>query len=257
MNLSPVHAAGLFTWLCLAPLACAGHSEGHEQEHEVQRTVVLTRPATRQVVHTQRFVCQIHSRRHIELRALERGYLEAIEVQEGQSVKAGELLFKLLPVVYKARLHADQAELLRADIKLRNTKKLFERDVVSDQELALAQAERARAKAQVELAEAELAFTEIRAPFDGIIDRQYEQQGSLMEEGDMLTTVSDNQLMWVYFNVPEADYLDFKSIPGSELTDPSLSACIGRAIERRSLRLAGLPPGVRVPATVIYNLSWE
>src|SRR5690606_15639770 len=40
---------------------------------------------------------------------------------------------------------------------------------------------------------------------------QFEQEGSLIEEGDMLTTVSDNSVMWVYFNVPEADYLEFKA----------------------------------------------
>ena len=159
---------------------------------------------------TQEYVCQIHAQRHIELRAIEPGYLEEVTVQEGQSVQAGQLMFEIMPVIYKARLHADQAELQHADITLRNTKKLFEKNVVSDQELALAEAERARAKAKVALASAELKFTEIRAPFSGIMDRQYEQQGSLLEEGAVLTTISDNTVMWVYFNVPEADYLDFR-----------------------------------------------
>jgi membrane fusion protein (multidrug efflux system) len=122
-------------------------------------------------------------------------------------------LFKLLPVVYKARLHADEAELERADISLKNTELLSNNNIVSAQELAMAKAERQRAIAKVELASAELGFTSITAPFDGIVDRQYEQQGSLLEEGDMLTTVSDNSLMWVYFNVPEADYLNFQALP--------------------------------------------
>ncbi|MBY0589429.1 efflux RND transporter periplasmic adaptor subunit [bacterium] len=47
--------------------------------------------------------------------------------------------------------------------------------------------------------------------FDGIVDRLHEQQGSLVEEGDILTTLSDNSLMWVYFNVPEAHYLEYKA----------------------------------------------
>ena len=33
--------------------------------------------------------------------------------------------------------------------------------------------------------------------------------GSLINEGDLLTTLSDNSEMWVYFNVPEAEYLDY------------------------------------------------
>ncbi len=218
MNRSPIPALAL-GYICLSLTACKpAHHEAHGEEHEEAHLVVATSPLEREVVITQKYVCQIHSRRHIELRALERGYLEEVLVQEGQTVEQGQLMFRLLPVVYKAKLHADQAELQSAEIKLRNAEALFEKEVVSDQEVALVRAEVERAKAKVELATAELSFTEIKAPFDGIMDRQYEQQGSLTEEGDMLTTVSDNAVMWVYFNVPEADYLDFKTTPNA--TDP-------------------------------------
>jgi membrane fusion protein (multidrug efflux system) len=58
-----------------------------------------------------------------------------------------------------------------------------------------------------------LNFTDIRAPFDGIVDRLHEQLGSLIKEGDVLTTLSDNSTMWVYFNVPQARYLEFMADP--------------------------------------------
>lgn len=149
------------------------------------------------------------------------GYLDEVLVQEGQAVKQGDVMFKLLPVVYDARRRADQAELDTAQIKLRNTEQLFEKHVVSDQEVALAKADLDRAKAKFDLASAELAFTEIKAPFDGIVDRQFEQHGSLVEEGDILTTASDNQVMWVYFNVPEVDYLAFHELQdASSKQDP-------------------------------------
>ena len=77
--------------------------------------------------------------------------------------------------------------------------------------MALFEAKLAKAKAKAKLAEAELNFTIVRAPFDGIIDRLHEQQGSLVKEGDILTTLSDNSVMWVYFNVPEARYLEYKA----------------------------------------------
>src|SRR5262249_7434994 len=67
----------------------------------------------------------------------------------------------------------------------------------------------AKAKAKAQLAGAELNFTNVRAPFDGIVDRLHEQLGSLIKEGDVLTTLSDNSLMWVYFNVREARYLEY------------------------------------------------
>lgn len=233
-------SAALLLSLCISgpQLACttslAQEQEHKEEGHGGQHPIVVTSALLQDVVTTQEYVCQIHSRRHVEIRALEEGYLEEIPVQEGQAVKQGQLLFKIVAVLYKARLDADSAELDRAEIELRNTKTLFEKNVVSDQELALAKAGRAQAKAKVDLAAAELGFTKVKAPFDGIIDRQYQQLGSLVEVGDILTTMSDNRMMWVYFNVPEADYLKYKALPGKVDTEhPQQLHLPGARIELR------------------------
>ncbi len=159
------------------------------------------------------FVCQIHSCKHIEIRALNSGYLEEIPVKEGQAVHQGDLMFKILPTLYKARLNFEIAEAQSAQLEYNNTQRLLRDNVVSSQELALAAAKKAKADAKVDLAKAELNFTDVKAPFDGIIDRLHEQKGSLVAEGDVLTTLSDNSLMWVYFNVPEARYLEYKQDP--------------------------------------------
>lgn len=187
------------------------HAETAHQEEE-QQTVVLTTPSVMDVPTTQTYVCRLQSRRHIDIRALKEGYLEAIPIQEGQAVRAGERLFDIYPVLYKTRLEAEMAELRLAEINLQNTESLAKRGFVSAPELARAKAERDRAKANVDRATAEAGFTRIVAPFDGIVGRQMMQQGSLIEEGDTLTTLSDNAVMWTYFNVPEADYLRFKSL---------------------------------------------
>ncbi|MAQ19092.1 MAG: efflux transporter periplasmic adaptor subunit [Sandaracinus sp.] len=211
-------ATKLLATLALTSVALTGCSESHADgghHEEAEHPIVLTNPAVMDVPTSRHFVCQIHSQRHIEVRALDEGYLQEIPVQEGQAVRQGQLLFKLLPVMYRARLDADRAELHLAEINLRNTRQLAEQGVVSDQELALANVERDRARAKVDLAAAEYGFTNIVAPFDGIMDRQLVQEGSLIEAGDILTTISNNQVMWVYFNVPEADYLRFKSRPGA------------------------------------------
>jgi membrane fusion protein (multidrug efflux system) len=210
MKFSPI-AAILLSSLSLSLPACSKlEAQQQEQEHE-QHRIVVTSPLAKDVISTQQYVCQIHSRRHIEVRALERGYLEEIHVREGQAVKQGDVMFKIVPTLYQAELDSELAEAQLAQIELNNANKLFERHVVSDQEVALAQARLAKAQAKVELAQAELNFTDIKAPFDGIIDRLHNQQGSLIEEGDMLTTLSDNDVMWVYFNVPEARYLEYQS----------------------------------------------
>ena len=83
------------------------HEEEHHEEH---RKIVVTSPKAMDVTITQPYVCQIRSQRHIEVRALESGYLEEISVKEGQAVKKGDVMFKILPVLYKAKLDAETAE---------------------------------------------------------------------------------------------------------------------------------------------------
>ncbi len=187
----------------------ASEGEGdHGAEHHAHK-ITVTEVTRRDVIDTRRFVCRIRSCRHIEVRALEGGYLEEICVSEGEEVKQGELLFRILPTLYQARLNAEIAEAERLRIELTNAQSLLDKKVLSEQAVALKQAELAKAQAQVELAKAELGFAQVVAPFDGIVDRQMTQLGSLIEEGDVLTTLSDNSVMCVYFNVPEAQYLEY------------------------------------------------
>jgi membrane fusion protein (multidrug efflux system) len=187
----------------------AAFDKHEEQVHREEQHIVLTSPQSKAVTITQQYVCQIHSQRHINVRALDSGYLEAIAVKEGQAVKKGDSMFKIVPILYQAKLDAEVAEAQLAQLEFNNTKRLFEQKVVSENEVALLQAKLAKAEAKVNLARAELNFANLRAPFDGIVDRLHEQLGSLIKEGDILTTLSDNSVMWVYFNVPEADYLEY------------------------------------------------
>lgn len=199
----------LFLFAAFLPLS--GCDEPKEQAHHENHKILVTSPLVKDMVNTQQFVCQIHSYRHIEVRALETGYLEAIEVKEGQTVKQGDSLFKVVTTLYEAKLDADVAEAQLAEIELVNTERLFKKNVVAQPEVALAQAKLAKANAKVKLSRAELNFANIKAPFDGIIDHQRHQQGSLIAEGDILTTLSDNSVMWVYFNVPESRYLEYQA----------------------------------------------
>ncbi|MCB1275859.1 efflux RND transporter periplasmic adaptor subunit [Prosthecobacter sp.] len=187
-----------------------GHAEVHEHDEEESKLIV-TRPLKKDTIVTRDYVCQIHSIQNIEIRALERGYLDATHVKEGQRIKEGAPMFKILPLVYQAELRKAEAEARVAEVKYLNTKRLADSKVVSEQELAIAKAELEKAQAEVNLAQTHLGFTNIKAPFSGLLDRLLVRQGSLVEEGDLLTTLSDNSEMWVYFNVPEAEYLDYVS----------------------------------------------
>ncbi|HRI80492.1 MAG TPA: efflux RND transporter periplasmic adaptor subunit [Cyclobacteriaceae bacterium] len=186
---------------------CSSRSEEKEEEYNFK----VTSPLKRDTTVTRPFVCQIRSIQHIELRALERGYLQHIYVDEGKFVKKGQLMFQIMPLLYKAELQKAEAEAKFAEIEYLNTKQLADSNVVSKNELALAKAKLDKANAELSLAAVHLSFTEIHAPFDGIMDRFNVRLGSLIDEGDLLTTLSDNSEMWVYFNVPEAEYLNIKS----------------------------------------------
>ncbi|MDW3210564.1 MAG: efflux RND transporter periplasmic adaptor subunit [Reichenbachiella sp.] len=184
--------------------------DSHKGHHELQSTFEVTSPIKKDTSVTKHYVSQIHSSQHIELRALERGYLEKIYVDEGQFVKKGQLMFQIMPRLYQAELQRAQAEVHYAQIEYENTKQLADKNVVAPNELALASAKYDKAKAELALAQVHLDFTQVRAPFDGIMDHLHVRLGSLVEEGELLTTLSDNHEMWVYFNVPEAEYLDYK-----------------------------------------------
>jgi membrane fusion protein (multidrug efflux system) len=199
--------------LSLSLPSCETRDDQPAEEHH---KIVLTSPKAKDVVITEQYVCQIHSQRHIKVCALESGYLEEIRVNEGQEVKKGDLMFKIVPTLYQARLDGELAEAKLAELELKNTNQLLKDNVVSANEVALFQAKLAKANAKAKLAQGELNFTTVKAPFDGIVDRLEQQLGSLIKEGEVLTTLSDNSKMWVYFNVPEARYLEYMARPSSD-----------------------------------------
>ena len=86
-------------------------------------------------------------------------------------MKEGEVMFEIVPVLYKARWDAAVAERDLAQLELNNTKKLADKQGVSQNEVKLFEAKLAKAQANADLAEAELNFTKVKAPFDGIVDR--------------------------------------------------------------------------------------
>ncbi len=194
---------GLFA--CLIHTSC----ETKKEEKKEHVAFLVTNPIKKDTTITKDYVSQIHSIRHIELRALERGYLKSISVDEGQHVKKGQAMFQIMPNIYQAELQKAKAESDAAKIEFQNTKLLADGNVVSQNELAMANANLDKANAEVTLAQTHLGFTRITAPFDGIMDHLEAREGSLLDEGELLTTLSDNSQMWVYFNVPEAEYLDY------------------------------------------------
>ena len=197
--------------MCVLTLLIYVSCRSKKEEKEEGIKFSVTSPLRKDTSILRDYVCQIRAIQHIEVRALERGYLQKTFVDEGQFLKEGQRMFQIMPLLYQAELQKAQAEAKFAEIEYLNTKQLAENKVVSENELALAKAKFDKANAELQLAQVHLNFTDIRAPFNGIMDRFQVRLGSLVNEGDLLTTLSDNSKMWVYFNVPEAEYLNYKT----------------------------------------------
>ena len=201
----------------VAATGCRHHANAEEGEKEAHYQV--TTPMRQDTELAKEYVAQIRAIQHIEVRALEKGYLQSVYVDEGQAVTKGQRLFQLLPAIYQAEVQKAQAEADLSEIELNNTKLLADKNVVSPNELSLVNAKFNKAKAEVALASTHKSMTDLRAPFNGIVGRFHARRGSLVAEGDLLTTLSDNSTVWVYFNVSEAEYLQYKAT--HEKNDPT------------------------------------
>ncbi len=181
-----------------------------KEEKEDTEVYPVTNPLIMDTIINKEFVAQIKSEKNIEIRAQEKGFLENVYVDEGQYVTAGQVMFRIMPQLYQADVLKAQAEVAQAQIELNNSNTLANNNIVSPNEKKMAKAKLDAAKAELNLAQTHLSFTTIRAPFSGIINRLPLKLGSLVNEGDLLTSLSDNGGIFAYFNVSEPEYLNYQ-----------------------------------------------
>ncbi|AIZ63563.1 secretion protein HylD [Hymenobacter sp. DG25B] len=195
---------------------------GHAAEPDIP-TLPVTRLVAHDTVLARDYVADIQAVRNVELRARVRGFLEKIYVDEGQTVKKGQPLFQINDAEYRTRLARARAALSNAtararvaSLQLDRVQLLTEKNIISKTELDVAQAKLAAARSTMEEARSAqanaalmLSYTTIRAPFDGVVNRELLKVGSLIDDGTLLTTVSDTRAVFAYFNVSEAEYLAY------------------------------------------------
>lgn len=217
--------AGLLSLTWLFPACSDSKSEVTDTE-----TFPVIRPLVKDTVYVREYVADIQSVQNTEIRAKADGYLEAIHADEGQVVKTGQLLFTISRQRYQqevlkaeAALASTIAEAKAAEVELRNVQALVGKNIVSQSELDLAQAKAEALRSKTEEARAHLSsaqtlfsYTQVRAPFSGYINRIPNKVGSLIEEGELLTTLSNNDEMLVYFNVSEREYLNYMTAAQSQ-----------------------------------------
>jgi RND family efflux transporter MFP subunit len=204
--------------LCVFTASCTS-----KNETDTVDTHQVANPILQDVVYSNEYVAEIHSVKNVEIRSKVKGYIEKNYVDEGQAVKKGQLLFELSSLEFEKELQKAEAayknaiaDLKAAEVELSNVKLLVAKDIVSETEFHVTQAKVEALRADVEEAKANkdkaalhISFARIKAPFNGVINRIPNKVGSLIQEGDMLTTISDNREVFAYFNLSEIDYLNY------------------------------------------------
>lgn len=213
-------------WVALlsAPLILNSCKESAGSNAETTETLTVFQPIQVDTVFTREYVAEIHSRQNVEIRTHVRGFIDKIHVDEGMPVVQGQVLFTLGGREFRENLlkananyKSILADLKVAEVELKNTRTLAERKIVSASELDMATARKEaleakleEARAAISIAELNLSFTQVKAPFTGVINRIPNKVGSLVDEGTLLTTISNNDEVFAYFNVSEKEFLEYK-----------------------------------------------
>ena len=206
------------TWLSILLISCSDKTVKNEEQ-----TYLVVNPIIKDTTYEREYAATINSFQNVEIRSKVKGFVENIYLDEGQKVKKGQILFTLNSKEYEQHVHKAEAaiqstiaELRASEIEVENTKKLFDKNIVSKSELDLITTKVNINKAKVnearvakEQAILHVEFTKIKAPFDGIINRIPNKKGSLIDEGALLTSISNNESVFAYFSVSEIDYLDY------------------------------------------------
>jgi membrane fusion protein, multidrug efflux system len=165
----------------------------------VEAIKVVTAPIP-QVITT---VGSLRSDESITLRPESAGRISAITFQEGQRVTKGAPLVTLDPAIPRAELEQAKANYVLAKQKFDRAVDLAQRSFISGQAKDEAENNVKVAEASVQLAEAKLAKTDIRAPFSGIIGLRSVSVGDYVKEGADLVNLEAIDPLKVDFRVPE------------------------------------------------------
>jgi membrane fusion protein (multidrug efflux system) len=139
----------------------------------------------------------------VEIRSEISGKIERIFFQEGGRVKKGEPLVKINDAELQAQFLRAQSRLALAEQQEQRRRQLFEKNLASQEEFNTAVNELNITKAELQLVKTQLAKSEIRAPFEGVIGLRFLSEGSYISPATRITTLQDNNTVKIDFKVPE------------------------------------------------------
>lgn len=195
-------AAVLALWIASGQLVAETNDE-KPQHHTTLPKVQVERLKAEAVQREITLYGRSEPDRIATLRAEVSGQVKQILVDEGQQVKAGDLLLTIEANDMQQRVNSAQANLKQRKLELSAAKSLQDKGYQSQSTLAQAQANVSNALAQLEAAKLSLQKVQIRAPFDGIVNQQFVEQGDLLQKGDRIATLVDLDPLVISADVTE------------------------------------------------------
>jgi len=157
-----------------------------------------------------------------EVRAKVSGYITKVLVDEGEKVKAGQILFKLETQSLSQDAAAAKANVNAAQVEVDKLKPLVEKNIISSVQLETAKAKLQQAQSGYNGILATIGYANIKSPVDGYVGSIRKREGALISASDQepLTTVADISKVYAYFSMNETDYLNFiQSTEGATIQD--------------------------------------
>lgn len=165
----------------------------------------------------------IRGQEDIEIKPRVDGFIEAIYVDEGSVVKAGQLLFKINSpsseqalTSAKASVNSAKAQVNTAEVNVNRYRPLAEKEIVSEVQLQTyenayetALASLKQAKATLKNAQATISWITVTSPVDGVVGAIPYRKGSLVNSNNSLTTIANTGNVYAYFSLNERKLMDF------------------------------------------------
>jgi membrane fusion protein (multidrug efflux system) len=145
----------------------------------------------------------ILSNEEVEIRSEISGKVEKIHFAEGRAVARGALLLKINDAEPQAQLARAKYRQALAEQEAERKRQLFEQKLASEEEYEIAANQLNLVKADIVIIQAQIAKTEIRAPFEGVIGLRYVSEGSYISPATRITTLQDFNPVKLDFTIPE------------------------------------------------------
>jgi len=228
MNRSILTAAGIFVILCLYMLTglfgCSGPEEeaGTAASAERDRMTVQVREIrAREIPREVNLTGKTAPSRRVLLRAETSGKVIFVEEKRGMEVKEGELIARLELNDRPERLEQARVSLKQARLEYEAAQRLQEKALRSESEVVQALSRLRAAEQQVRAFELDIRNTEIRAPYDGILQDRMVEVGDFLSVGDPLAELIDLDPLVVEGEATEfeIEYLEIGEVGHADLAD--------------------------------------